>query len=309
MEDNRDSVFALTGCTAVGKTEWALAWAEAHDAEIVSCDSLLFYRQMDIGTAKPTAKELARAPHHLIDVRPPSVQMDIGEYIELAIQAVEEIWSRGRKVLVVGGSGFYLKAYFEPVVDSVAVSSSTRTRVREIEKEEGLAGLLGALKAIDPKCEEFIDTKNPRRVARALERCLQTGESLLTLRTRFQSERNRLIDSEKRLVILEREKSDLNARIEKRVIEMLENGLIDEVKRLREMGFESNPSAVNAIGYRETLEYLAGKYDRDTLVERIVVNTRQLAKKQRTWFKTQLPNGKRVDLTNAESKATQSLFT
>jgi tRNA dimethylallyltransferase len=308
MEEKRNSLFVLTGCTAVGKTDLALAWAEAFDAEIVSCDSLLFYRQMDIGTAKPTILERERAPHHLVDMRPPSVQMDIGEYVDLAIQKVEKIWSRGRKVLVVGGSGFYLKAYFEPVVDSVVVSSNTRARVREIEKESGLIGLLEALKEIDPDCEKIIDTKNPRRVARSLERCLETGESLLRLKTRFSNQRNRLIDSEKRLVVLEREKSDLNARIEKRVIEMLENGLIDEVKRLREIGFASNPSAANAIGYRETLEYLSGKCSRDTLIERIVVNTRQLAKKQRTWFRTQLPSGKRVDLTNAEPVDIRSLF-
>lgn len=308
MEEKRNSLFVLTGCTAVGKTDLALAWAEAFGAEIVSCDSLLFYRQMDIGTAKPTILERARAPHHLIDIRPPTVQMDISEYIELAIEAVEEIWSRGRKVLVVGGSGFYLKAYFEPVVDRVVVSANTRARVREIEKENGLAGLLEALKEIDPDCEEIIDTKNPRRVARSLERCLETGESISSLKTRFSNQRNRLIDSEKRLVVLEREKSDLNARIEKRVIEMLEDGLIDEVKRLEGLGFASNPSAVNAIGYRETLDYISGSCDRDTLIERIVVNTRQLAKKQRTWFRTQLPNGKRVDLSNAEPVDIQSLF-
>ena len=308
MESKGNPLFVLTGCTAVGKTELGLSWAESRNAEIVSCDSLLFYRHLDVGTAKPTASERARVPHHLIDIRMPTEQVDIGEYVKMAIQTVEEIWGRGRNVLVTGGSGFYLKAFFEPVVDSVLVSPETRAKVRQIEQEAGLEGMLKALKKIDTNCEEEIDTKNPRRVVKALERCLETGESVRTLKTRFQNQRNLLIDSKKNLVVLEREKSDLNVRIEKRVIEMLDNGLIEEVERAKEFGFESNPSAVNAIGYRETLEYLSGHYDRDVLVERIATNTRQLAKKQRTWFRTQLPNGKRVDLTDTELSDIDSLF-
>ena len=166
MESRDNPLFVLTGCTAVGKTELALSWAESRNAEIVSCDSLLFYRHIDIGTAKPTASERARVPHHLIDIRMPSEQLDIGEYVEMAIQTVEEIWSRGRNVLVTGGSGFYLKAFFEPVVDRVLISPETRAKVRQIEQEAGLEGMLKALKKIDPDCEEEIDTKNPRRVVK-----------------------------------------------------------------------------------------------------------------------------------------------
>ncbi|MCH2615542.1 MAG: tRNA (adenosine(37)-N6)-dimethylallyltransferase MiaA [Opitutales bacterium] len=308
MESKGNPLFVLTGCTAVGKTELALRWAESRNAEIVSCDSLLFYRHIDIGTAKPTARERSRVPHHLIDIRMPSEQLDIGEYVGMAIQTVEEIWSRGRNVLVTGGSGFYLKAFFEPVVDRVLISPATRAKVRQIEDKGGLEGMLKALKKIDNSCVEEIDTKNSRRVVKALERCLETGESVRTLKTRFHNQRNLLIDSKKNLVVLEREKSELNVRIEKRVIEMLDNGLINEVERLKEFGFESNPRVVNAIGYRETMEYLSGRYDRDTLIERFSKNTRQLAKKQRTWFRTQLPNGKHVDLTDTQLFDIDSLF-
>ena len=114
-------IHVLSGCTAVGKTEWALRWAEAHDAEIISCDSLLFYRHMDIGTAKPTPVELGRVPHHLIDVAAASEPMDITRYIALVRAALESISARGRMVLVTGGSGFYLKSFFAPVADEVAV--------------------------------------------------------------------------------------------------------------------------------------------------------------------------------------------
>jgi len=115
------TIHVLTGCTAVGKTELALRWAEARDAEIISCDSLLFYRGADIGTAKPTPAELARVPHHLVDVCPVSQQMDITRYVTLARAAVADILGRGKAVLVTGGSGFYLKAFFAPVADDVAV--------------------------------------------------------------------------------------------------------------------------------------------------------------------------------------------
>jgi hypothetical protein len=122
----KPTIHVLTGCTAVGKTEWALRWAEAQNAEIISCDSLLFYQHMDIGTAKPSAAELARVPHHLIDVVAAAEPMDITRYITLARAAVEKIAARGRKILVTGGSGFYLKSFFGPVADDVAVPAEVR---------------------------------------------------------------------------------------------------------------------------------------------------------------------------------------
>ena len=123
----KPSVHVLTGCTAVGKTEWALRWAEAHGAEIVSCDSLLFYRGMDIGTAKPTVAERARVPHRLVDICEVTERMDVTRYVALARASLAEIAARGREALVVGGSGFYLKAFFAPVADDVAVTPKIRS--------------------------------------------------------------------------------------------------------------------------------------------------------------------------------------
>ena len=131
----------LTGPTAVGKTEWALRWAEARGAEIVSCDSLLFYRGMDIGTAKPTAAERARVPHHLIDLCGVTERMDITAYVAAARRAVTEIAARGRAVLVTGGSGFYLKSFFAPVADEVAVSAELRAEVAGLALAEAVAQL------------------------------------------------------------------------------------------------------------------------------------------------------------------------
>lgn len=303
-----ETIYVLTGCTAVGKTALALEWAEANDAEIVSCDSLLFYRGMDIGTAKPTREELERVPHHLIDIRDASEGMDIGDYLKLAIAAVEDIRSRGKRPLVTGGSGFYLKAFFGPVVDAVAVSPVVRDEVAAIEAEQGLAGMVRKLEELDPDCRSEVDTCNGRRVIRALERCMETGKSIRQLKTEFSAQSNGLTEAPKRLTVLERDREHLNERIARRVSEMLENGLVGEVERLKAEGFERNASAAGSIGYRETLAYLRGEYKLEELEETIATNTRRLAKKQRTWFRSQLPQGKTLDLDQSSGDLADTLF-
>src|SRR5262245_14398301 len=142
-------IHVLTGCTAVGKTELALRWAEAKGAEIVSCDSLLFYRGADIGTAKPTRAELARVPHHLIDVRDVHEQMDVTRYVALAQAAVAHIFARGRAALVTGGSGFYLKAFFGPIADDVDVPAELRDEVRAQLNRAGLEALVTELRRLN----------------------------------------------------------------------------------------------------------------------------------------------------------------
>ena len=167
----------LTGCTAVGKTEWALRWAETQGAEIVSCDSLLFYRGMDLGTAKPTAAERARVPHHLIDLFDVTGRMDVAQYVARAKAVVGEITSRGRPVLVTGGSGFYLQAFFSAVADEVSVPAEIRVAVAKFT----LAEALSELRRLNPAGLGALDVANPRRVSRALERCLASGRDLAEL--------------------------------------------------------------------------------------------------------------------------------
>jgi tRNA dimethylallyltransferase len=275
----------LTGPTAVGKTAWALQWAEQNGAEIVSCDSLLFYRGMDIGTAKPTAAELARVPHHLVDVCGPQERMDVAAYVMRARRAVDDILARGRRVLVAGGSGFYLKAFFGPVVDEVEIPAAIRRQVEAMSAAEALA----RLSQLNPGGLAGLDTSNPRRVVRALERCWATGRTVADLRAAFARQSGPFADFSVRLCRLEREPADLEERIVRRVEAMLAAGLVAEVKKLREQGFEMNPSAAGAIGYRETLAMLAGGMAEAALTGAIVQNTRSLVKKQRTWFRTQLP--------------------
>lgn len=275
----------LTGPTAVGKTEWALRWAEQNDAEILSCDSLLFYRGMDIGTAKPTAAERRRVPHHLIDLCEVTERMDITDYVSRALAAAHDVAARGRKVLITGGSGFYLKAFFAPVADDVAVPPAVRAEVRALD----LAAALARLQRLNPAGVGTLDVANPRRVGRALERCLASGRTLADLSADFARRPSAFAAWDVRLTRLDREPADLARRIEARVETMLRDGLVEEVRRLRAAGLEQNPSAAKAIGYREVLAMLDGELPQSRLAAEIVQNTRALVKKQRTWFRTQLP--------------------
>jgi tRNA dimethylallyltransferase len=275
----------LTGPTAAGKTEWALRWAERNEAEIVSCDSLLFYRGMDIGTAKPTPAERARVRHHLIDICAITERMDVTRYVARAQMAISEIHARGRNVLVTGGSGFYLKSFFSAVADEVDVPAAVREQAAHLS----LPAAVEQLRRLNTSGLGALDLANPRRVSRALERCLASGRPLAELAEDFARQRSRFSGFEVRLTRLERTPEMLEARIDARVQAMLREGLVDEVRRLREAGLERNPSAARAIGYREVLALLDGRIVEQALAAEIAKNTRALVKKQRTWFRTQLP--------------------
>jgi tRNA dimethylallyltransferase len=279
----------LTGCTGAGKTEWAIRWAEANSGEIISCDSLLFYRGMDIGTAKPTAEQRSRVPHHLIDIREVSAPMNAAAFASMARAAAEEIAARGRPVLAVGGSGFYLKAFFAPVADGLEVPGPVRARVAELMGAGGLAAAVAELRALNPGGLGRLDTANPRRVANALGRCLASGRTLGELAAAFARIPPAFSGWETRLVRLDRSPAEIDSRIAARVDSMLQSGLVEEVRRLLAAGLRSNPSAASAIGYRETIEAIDGRAPIGGLAAAIVKDTRALVKKQRTWFRTQLP--------------------
>ena len=283
------ALHVLTGCTAVGKTEWALRWAEANAAEIISCDSLLFYRGMDIGTAKPSPGDLRRVRHHLIDIRDVSEPMNAAVYAAMALEAAEGIRARGHAVLVVGGSGFYLRSFFATVSDGLDVPPDVRSGVAGRLASEGLPALVADLERLNPGGLQGIDTANPRRVTNALGRCLASGRTLAELSSEFARAVPAFQGWDVRLTQLARAGDDLEARIARRVDVMLGAGLVQEVRRLMERGLGRNPSAASAIGYRETIDVLEGRAPEDGLAAAIAKDTRALVKKQRTWFRTQLP--------------------
>lgn len=297
------TLHVLTGCTAVGKTEWALRWAEANSGEIISCDSLLFYRGMDIGTAKPTQAERRRVPHHLIDIRDVAEPMNAALYASMARSAAEEIAARGRAILVVGGSGFYLRSFFAPIADALEVPPGIRERVAAMLESGGLPALVGELGRLNPRGLGELDTANPRRVASALGRCLASGRTLAELSSQFASAAFPFAGWDVRLVRLERAHLELEARIASRVDTMIESGLVGEVARLLGSGLRSNPSAAGAIGYRETIDVLDGRAAMDGLAAAIAKDTRALVKKQRTWFRTQLPPHPELDAAKLRDEA------
>ena len=288
----------IVGPTASGKTEIALREAEQREASILSCDSLCVFRGMDIGTAKPTRDEQDRVPHFGIDLADPWEPFSVSRYKEYAARVLEEHRVVRKPLVVAGGSGFYLKSFFAPVTDAIDVPEAVTSQVEALSKAGGLAGLVQALVDYHNGQRDFpgLDLQNPRRVEKALIRCLVSGMKYGELLDAFKSQPQPFGEWEKDVWLIERDREDLQERNRRRVEAMLEAGLIEEVKRLREAGFEKNPSASGAIGYREVLDYLDHPCSREELVENIFVHTNQLMRKQRTWFRRQIPVTRQINL-------------
>ena len=291
-----NTIYIITGPTAVGKTALAIEWAREFNAEIVSCDSLLVYRGMNIGTAKPTLEELAMVPHHCIDLVEPNNPYNVSMYLEAAKAAVDSILSRGKRVLVTGGSGFYLKGFLAPVVDDIAITREIEDEVDALYDQKGLPAVVEALKQQSPEDYHLIDLQNSRRVIPALKRCKATGTSITELRQRIASAPYPFQDFSKKALYLQRSMEDLTDRISRRTHAMLKAGLVEEVERLLKRGIEENPSASNSIGYREVIAFLRGDIAQSALEETININTIKLVKKQLKWFKHQIDFTDTLDL-------------
>lgn len=299
------TLYVITGPTAVGKTVLALRWAETrpYPVAIVSCDSLLVYRGMDIGTAKPTRAERERVPHYGINLVEATQPFNVVDYVGYARGIVDRLHAEGVTPLITGGSGFYLKSFFSPVLDPVDIPDSVTRAVRNLYRERGLAAMVARLKSLNPGGVGDLDLQNPRRVMRALERCLASGKPLPELQRIFREQPAPYPDFVKRVCLLQRGTDSLWERIERRTKAMLDQGLIEEVRALREVGFECNPSASGSIGYRETLDWLdSGSPGRELLEQKINLNTRKLLKKQRSWFRHQIPVDQALDLDSEEAE-------
>jgi len=278
-----DSAVFLAGPTAVGKTEIALRLAEGLGAEIISVDSMQVYRGMDIGTAKPSPAERQRVPHHLIDVVDPSEAFDAAQFVRLAWTAKEEILARGRVPLYSGGTGLYFKALLEGLSDSPAGDAELRA---ELERTP-LEVLLEELAAGDPQTLARIDQRNPRRVIRAVEVLRLTGRPLSAQQAKW-ADAATGSQPMTRFFVLDREPADRRARIEARVDQMFAAGLVAETERLLTQGLGRNPTAMQAIGYRQVVEYLRGERSLAETIELVKARTRQYARRQLTWFRRQV---------------------
>ena len=277
--DNRRAMRRLTtivGPTASGKTTLAVELAEQIDAEIIGADSRQVYRRMDIGTAKPTPDERTAARHHLIDVVDPDEPFSLGRWLDLAKDALEEVWSRGKRPLLVGGTGQYVWALLEGWrVPRVPADGALRAELGSRAPSE----LIEELRRVDPEAEAFVDPRNVRRVVRALEVYHATGKPFSHWRTKEPA------GFESRVIGLRLPREELYSRIDGRVQEMFAAGLVDEVRDLLAQGFSRELPSMSGIGYREVCDYLAGEIDIETAVERTKTGTHRLARHQNSWFK------------------------
>jgi tRNA dimethylallyltransferase len=274
-------MLAIVGPTAAGKSELALAVAEAHGADIVSCDSLQVYREMDIGTAKPTAGERARVPHHLIDVVAPDDGFSAARYVELADRAIAQVRARGRRVVLVGGTGLYLRALRFGLFDAPARDVVLREQLLGAEESE--PGLLHRrLSAVDPASAARIAPRDLVRLVRALEVHALTGVPLAEHHAAHRrSPRHPL-----RVVVLDPPLDALGQRIAARTAAMLAGGLVEETRSLLAR-YGAGLKPLGALGYREVLAHLAGRLPLGELGPTIVSATRKYARRQRTWFRSE----------------------
>lgn len=302
-------LYIITGPTAVGKTALCIDIAQQIDAEIVSCDSMQMYRGMDIGTAKATSAELAMVPHHCLGILDVTEPGNVQKYQELARQSVGQILDRGKNVLVTGGSGFYLKSFLEPVVDEIQVSEELREEVESLYTNNGLNGVVEKLLELNPEGVGDMDLQNSRRVTRALERCISSGKTVLELKERMLQLPKPYPHLDKKVCILSRSDEELKSRISQRTMSMLNSGLVEEVEELLNQGLGENAVASNAIGYREVIAFLGGEIiTREELSATITQNTWKLVRKQKKWFRTQLPKAKIMDLDQLPNPDLQDLF-
>lgn len=273
------SVF-IAGPTAVGKSELALHLAETLGGEIISVDSMQVYRGLDIGTAKPSTAERARVRHHLIDVAELSEKFDAARFVDLAQRAAREIEARGGVPVFCGGTGLYFKALLEGLGEAPAADEKLRAELEATPQTE----LLAELAARDPETFAAIDRQNPRRVLRAIEVIRLTGKKFSAQRAEWQSAA-RPGPAAARFFCLTRPPGELQARIQARVDKMFAAGLVAETRGLLEQGLAENPTALQALGYRQVVEHLRGGPGLAETIELVKIRTRQFAKRQLTWFR------------------------
>lgn len=293
---NPQSVVAVVGPTAAGKTALSLALAQALGGEIVSADSRQIYRGMDIGTAKATAEEQARAPHHLLDIVDPDQILTLAEYQRLAYAAIADIHARGRLPLLVGGTGQYVRAVLEGWrIPEVAPQPDLRAALEAEAAVHGAEALHARLAALDPIAAGRIDPRNVRRVIRALEVCLATGRPISELQTK----------SPPPYVVAQigvtRPRPELYARIDARVERMIAAGLVDEVRCLADAGYDWDLPAMTGLGYRQIGQYLRGEITLDEAIALIKRGTRRFVQQQYNWFRPGDPAIRWVDPGNADT--------
>ena len=269
-------LIAVMGATASGKTPLAERLAKALDAQLINADAFQVYRGLDIGTAKPTDK----SKYHLLDIKHPTEEFGVGEFVGLAAQILSELFAKGRNAVVVGGTGLNIRALFQGYSEMRPLPDpELRQELTEIQSREGMEGLAKRLREADPAAASKVDLKNPARVRRALEKAIDPRPSI----------KLELPPFHKVKVALDPSAEALSQRIHQRVGAMVQNGWVEEVRRLMGEGIPKSAPGLRAIGYRALYGHLEGIMALDAALEGIRTETRQYAKRQRTWLRSE-PN-------------------
>ena len=277
-----NNIICIAGPTASGKTALAVELAKTLNGEVISCDSMQIYRGMDIGTAKPTREEMQGIPHHMLDVCDPTEDFSVSRYCEMATPILEDILARGKTAIIAGGTGLYMASLMKGNDFAPTPATGHRERLEAQAAAEGMEALLTQLRAIDPEAADR-SQGNPRRIIRALEVYYETGETITEHNRRTQAIPPRFSPLWLGLDFTER--SELYRRIDLRVEIMLELGLLDEIKKLLSSGIPEKATAMQAIGYKEFVDALAGRSSLEEAVAQVQQSSRRYAKRQLTWFR------------------------
>jgi len=278
-----NNLICIAGPTASGKTALSIALAKALDGEVVSCDSMQVYKHMNIGTAKPTLEEMNGVPHHMLSVAEPWEDFSVSRYCEMATPIVEDILARGKTAIIVGGTGLYMDSLIRGNSFAPFPSTGCRERLEALAEKEGIEAVLEQLKQVDPKSAQRLHPSDQKRIIRAMEVYLETGETITA-----HNEKTKAIPPKFHPVwfgLEDGRREDLYARIDRRVETMLEQGLLDEIRSLLASGIPEKCTAMQAIGYKEFLDALAGRCSMEDATAQVQQASRRYAKRQLTWFR------------------------
>lgn len=283
MSDNMNRIICIAGPTASGKTALAVEIAKEYNGEVISCDSMQIYRRMDIGTAKPTREEMQSIPHHMLDVADPEEDFSVSRYCELATPILDDILARGKTAVIAGGTGLYMDSLIRGNAFAPFPSTGVRERLEQEADEMGIQTLFDRLTAIDPDAAGKLHLSDRKRIIRALEVYLETGETITE-----HNRKTQLIPPRYKPIWLGldfAQRSTLYSRIDLRVGMMLEAGLIDEIRTLLASGISEKCTAMQAIGYKEFVAALDGQCSTQDAADQVRQSSRRYAKRQLTWFR------------------------
>jgi len=274
-------IIVVCGPTAVGKTKYAIETALEVGGEVVSCDSMQLYKFMDIGSAKPTAEEQAQVKHYLVDEIDPRDSFSVAKYQKMAKAAIEDIFSKEKIPVIAGGTGLYLNSLlYDMDFSAPPKESEYRDALYAEAEKKGVQVVYDRLVSVDPAAAERIHPNNLKKVIRALE-AAESGDKVKNFATDLQPCK----DYKVKLIVLTRDRAELYDRINRRVDILIENGLLEEVRGLLDMGLSEGDISMKGIGYKEIIGYYNGEYDLETAVNLVKKNTRRYAKRQLTWFR------------------------